>query len=102
MQPLFKECMDKLEGSIVYGPQQATDAETNQKPICFHLPFHPRGIQCHHIRRYCATALAPLLPERRLTAAISWDYNIQDWLCQARLVPVKGNNPSNFMSIKKS
>ena len=71
MQPLFEECMDKLEGSIVNGPQQATDKETNQKPICFHLPFHPRGIQRHHIRRYCATALAPLLPGRRLTVAIS-------------------------------
>jgi len=71
MQPLFEECMDKLEGSIVNGPQQATNEETNQKPICFHLPFHPRGIQRHHIRRYCATALAPLSPERWLTAAIS-------------------------------
>ena len=102
-KPLFEECIERLNGSPGLRPTPTTtEKEPPRRPLCFHLPFHPRGVQRTAIRKHYAGTLAPHLPERRLIVAISRDKNLRDRLCSTILESVEGNNPSDHLTILRS
>jgi hypothetical protein len=74
----------------------ATDA-SEEKPIFFHLPYHPRGVQRTTIRKTFDTTLKKLLPNRPLTVAVSRQRNLGDRVCRTKLPDVPGYNPSDFL-----
>jgi hypothetical protein len=100
--PLFIEATERLSrldsenndrDTILAGPVQS---ETEKKPIFFHLPYHPRGIQRATIRNIFSSTLQNVLPQRRLIVAVSRQKNLGDRVCQTRLPDVPGYNPSDF------
>jgi hypothetical protein len=68
------------------------------KPIIFHLPFHPRGIQRQTIRNVFNKTVGRHITDRKLIVAVSRPRNLYDRLCQTKLNDVEGKNPSNFMN----
>jgi hypothetical protein len=71
--------------------------DTEDKPMIFHLPHHPRGITRQQVRDAYSATLGPLIPERRLLIAVSRPKNIRDRVCRTRLSDIPGDNPSDFI-----
>jgi hypothetical protein len=103
LTPLFIEATERLsrleselaeQGNSTSG-SSATSKE--DKPIFFHLPYHPRGIKRPTIRKHFNATLQKLLPRRRLIVAVSRQKNLGDRVCRTRLSDVPGNNPSDFL-----
>ena len=59
---------------------------------------YPRGIQRDDIRRAYNATLAPHLPEKQLTVAVSRPRNLRDRLCSACLKGKPGDNPSDLLT----
>jgi hypothetical protein len=92
--PLFKEA-DRLLSSQ---PQPRKTGRTScVRPIIFHLPYHPRGIQRQQIRLLYQETIQPLIPDRELIVAVSRPRNLRDRVCSTRLPNVTGQNPSDFL-----
>jgi hypothetical protein len=100
--PLFIEAtkrLDHLDDESKQGRAIATTLAPEEeltKPIFFHLPYHPRGIQRTTIRKTFDASLKKLLPKRSLTVAVSRAKNLGDRVCRTRLPDVPGYNPSDF------
>ncbi len=101
--PLFIEAakrLDHLDDESKQGRAIATTLAPEEeltKPIFFHLPYHPRGIQRTTIRKTFDASLKKLLPKRSLTVAVSRAKNLGDRVCRTRLPDVPGYNPSDFI-----
>jgi len=89
--PIFREACLHLHSEISPPPNTTT-----QQRIFFHLPYHSRGIQRHHIRNAFNTTLSTLL-DCNLTVAVSRPKNIGDRVCSAVLSDLPGNNPSDYI-----
>jgi hypothetical protein len=72
--------------------------QSSEKPIIFHLPFHPRGIQRQTIRDAYNKTVGRHIKDRQLIVAVSRPRNIYDRLCKTTLKDIDGKNPSNFMN----
>jgi hypothetical protein len=101
LTPLFIEATERLSSLDDNKQQGAITAELaaaakDKKPIFFHLPYHPRGIQRTTIRKIFDASLKKVLPHRPLIVAVSRPKNLGDRVCQTRLPDVPGNNPSDL------
>jgi hypothetical protein len=98
---LFVEATERLthldcknqQGAITVEPAAAAK---DKKPIFFHLPYHPRGMQRTTIRKAFNASLQKVLPHRTLIVAASRPKNLGDRVCRTRLPDVPGNNPSDL------
>ena len=101
LTPLFVEATERFthldsknqQGAITAEPAAAVE---DIKPIFFHLPYHPRGIQRTTIRKTFDATLKKVLPHRPLIVAVSRPKNLGDRVCRTRLPDVPGNNPSDL------
>jgi hypothetical protein len=76
LTPLFIEATERLSrlqtASTKRGEAMAGHPKKEKKPLFFHLPFHPRGIQRTTIQKTFDTTLQTLvLPNRPLTVTVS-------------------------------
>lgn len=94
LQPLFQTAMNKIHS------QEQTIATPNaddDKPLFFHLEYHPRGVQRPQIRTAYQNILSPLFPDRRLIVAQHRPRNnIRDRICSTKLDDVPNSNPSDM------
>ena len=100
LMPTFLEaiqCLTTEQNNIVPANHAAVEPTTEANPIFFHLPFHPRGIQRTTIRHLYNETLGPILPDRRLTVALSRPRNIRDRLSSTVLKDLPDHNPSNLL-----
>jgi hypothetical protein len=89
---LMQEASVRLKNTTIT-PKQPT-----QKPIIFHLPFHPRGIQRQTIREVYNKTVGRHIKDRQLIVAVSRPRNLYDRLCKTKLKDVDGKNPSDFLN----
>jgi len=90
--PLMQESMNRLN-TMASMPMQ-----TKQKPIIFHLPFHPWGIQQQTIRDIYNKTVRCHIKDRPLIVAVSCPRNLHDRLCKTKLADIDGKNPSNYLN----
>jgi hypothetical protein len=88
----MQESLDRLKSNTNM-PKQ-----TSKKPIIFHLPFHPRGIQRQTIRNVYNKTVGRHIMDQQLIVAVSRPRNLHDRLCRTKLSDIDGKNPSNFMN----
>ena len=108
LAPLFQAAYDDLLNADDQRAARARAAqldatlsdplELDAKPIIFHLPYHPRGIQRKTIRKLYDATVGPHIPDRKLIVAVSRPRNLRDRLCSAVLRDVPGENPSDMLA----
>ena len=98
--PVFKEALNHLKHQSPRARQHPTPEQTrghDQSRIFFHLPFHPRGLQRKQVRWLFEQHMGPVLPNCKLTVAVSRPLNLRYRVCSTVLPDVPGNNPSDFL-----
>ena len=80
LKPLFEEASVRLQTQLRYR-QPPDPNDPAKKAIIFHLEYHPRGIQRSQVRQVYSNTLAPFLPDRKLTLAVSRPRNLRDRIC---------------------
>lgn len=80
---LTQEASQRLSNENPGNTEKTT--KTIQKPIIFHLPFHPRGIQRRTIRKIFNETVGRHIKDRQLIVAVSRPLNLQDRLCNTKL-----------------
>ncbi len=102
LKPLFEEASVRLQTQLsqrrAIHRQPPDPNDPAKKAIIFHLEYHPRGIQRSQVRQVYSDTLAPFLPVRKLTLAVSHPRNLRDRICSTRLPDVPGENPSDLIT----
>jgi hypothetical protein len=93
---LIDEANNSLQSDAKKNIQQ--HETTTTKPIIFHLPYHPRGIQRQTIREVFNSTIGTHLQDRKLIVAVSRPRNLHERLSKTILSDVPGKNPSNYMN----
>jgi hypothetical protein len=97
LMPLFTEAAKRVSHESNNEPALGIVPKKEEKPIFFHLPFHPRGIHRTTIRKTFNATLKKLLPTRPLTVAVSRPKSLGDRVCHTKLPDVPGHNPNDYL-----
>ena len=101
LKPVFKEAMQHLQAHPPHcrSTQKIASSKTeDSNTLFFHLPFHPRGLQHKTIQQLHQQHVAAVMPDCKLTVAVSRPKNLSDRVCSTKLCDVPNNNPSTFIS----
>lgn len=95
LKKVFREAWQHIQ--TTNAPRIQATNETNKQRLFFHLPYHPRGIQRGTIQSLFKKHFQKVIPECKLTVAVSRPRNIGDRVCHTVLQDKQGDNPSDHL-----
>ena len=103
LQPIFTTALTRIqtEQSQTNNKNNNNQTDTENRPLFFHLDYHPRGIQRQQIRAAFHNTLGTIFPNHQLIVAQHRLPNIRDRICKTKLTNVNNNNPSNYLEEHK-